>query len=333
MTAAPASADGLVKEAGQALPTEVDQAVNGDPAERISFQILSIGLSGEQSRATPETQKPRRSAVPGRWARRVSNLRPLACEASALPLSYAPYRPQRSPSPTVAAPPSGTYAAPMSELRLILMPYELGRLREGVGRGPERLLECGADRALGAHGGRVRTELLEFTGTYSSEINSSFDLIGQVSASVASAVREGAFPVVLSGSCFAAVGVVAGLGEAAPGVVWFDAHGDFNTPDSTVFGYFDGMGLAILTGGAWRAMRAEVPGAGPVPETAVVLAGARDFDEGEEERLDDSQITRVPPQVLNTPDALVEAVERVGASGIYLQSTSTSTCSTPRRPR
>lgn len=186
------------------------------------------------------------------------------------------------------------------------------------GRGPERLLEVGAERALGSQGAAVRTELLEFSGTYSSEVNTAFDLIGQVSEQVRSAVDEGAFPVVLSGSCFAAVGVVAGLGERSPGVVWFDAHGDFNTPESTVFGYFDGMGMAILTGEAWTAMRAAVPGDGPIPESAVVLAGARDFDEREQDRLRASQITHVAPHDLERSDALIGAAENLRASGLYL---------------
>ena len=206
----------------------------------------------------------------------------------------------------------------MSGIRLIVMPYELGRHREGVGRGPERLLELGAERALGSRGAAVQTELLEFGGTYSSEVNTSFDLIGQVSGRVRSAVSTGEFPVVLSGSCFAAVGVVAGLDERSPGVVWFDAHGDFNTPDSTVFGYFDGMGVAILTGGAWATMRAAVPGGGPIAEAAVVIAGARDFDENEERRLRESQITLVPPERLDPPDTLIEAVAGIGATGLYL---------------
>ena len=203
-------------------------------------------------------------------------------------------------------------------MRLIVMPYELGRHREGVGRGPEHLLEAGAERALGSQGANVRTELLEFEGTYSSEVNTSFDLIRQVSERVRAAVEEDAFPVVLSGSCFAAVGVVAGLGERSPGVVWFDAHGDFETPESTVSGYFDGMGVTILTGGAWTGMRAAVPGDGPVPESGVVLAGARDFDVGEDERLRESQITHVPADRLDAPDALVDAAESLGASGLYL---------------
>jgi arginase len=206
----------------------------------------------------------------------------------------------------------------MSELRLIVVPYELGRLRGGVGRGPEKLLDYGAQRVLESAGGRVRTESIELEGDHSSEIEACFDLIGRISSRVASAREDGDFPVILSGSCFAAVGVVAGLREADPGVVWFDAHGDFNTPDSTIEGYFDGMGVAILTGEAWKGMRAAVPGDGPIDEAAVVLAGVRDLDEAEEERLRDSRITWVRPESLHSPDALAEAVDAVGASGLYV---------------
>ena len=135
-----------------------------------------------------------------------------------------------------------------------------------------------------------------------------------------SAREAGAFPVVLAGSCFAAVGVVAGLAEPDPGVVWFDAHSDFNHPDTAVSGYFDGMGLAVLTGGAWQGMLATVPGARPVPEARVVLAGARDFDPPEEARLHASQIVQLPPAQLRTTAPLVEAVGSFvpAASGIYL---------------
>lgn len=78
--------------------------------------------------------------------------------------------------------------------------------------------------------------MIELDGEHSNEIGACFDLIGRISSRVSSAVDEGAFPLILSGSCYAAVGVVAGLGERHPGVLWFDAHGDFNTPDSTVEG-------------------------------------------------------------------------------------------------
>jgi arginase len=205
--------------------------------------------------------------------------------------------------------------------RVIAVPYELGRLRDGVGNGPERLLAAGAEDALAASGAPVRRELVEidlsFNRTGIGEVDACFELIRQVAAHVRDAVREGQFPVVLSGSCFAGVGVVAGLAERAPAVVWFDAHSDFNSPDTSIEGYFDGMGLAVLTGGAWQGMLATVPGARPVPESAVILAGARDFDPPEVRRLDASALTHLPPEQL---DGLMDAVGAISPAptGVYL---------------
>jgi len=61
-------------------------------------------------------------------------------------------------------------------------------------------------------------------------------------------------------------------------VLWFDAHGDFNTPESTLGGFLDGMALAIATGRCWTGLAATVPGFTPVAEENVVLVGARDLD-------------------------------------------------------
>jgi arginase len=194
------------------------------------------------------------------------------------------------------------------EIRLLIVPYELDRLRRGMGRGPERLLEAGAEDALASAGATVRTETLELEQEYSNEILGCFELIKLIAERVRAATDEGAFPVVLSGSCFASIGIVAGLGKPT-GVVWFDAHGDFNTPETTDFGYFDGMGLAVLTGGAWRTMLAGVEGATPLPDKSIVLAGARDFDPYERERVEASNLTHVPPERLRSPEPLLAATK------------------------
>ena len=208
----------------------------------------------------------------------------------------------------------------MSEIRLLVVPYELGGLRHGVGRGPERLLERGAEEALAGSGADVRTEVLELEEEFDNEIDASFALIRMLSAEVRESVRDGAFPVVLSGSCFASVGIVAGLDEPSPGVVWFDAHGDFNTPETTESGYFDGMGLAVLTGSAWQGMLATVEGAKPLPETAAVLAGARDFDDAEIPRLEESAIAHLHPGRLDSAEPLLAAVAGMAPTptGIYV---------------
>jgi arginase len=212
----------------------------------------------------------------------------------------------------------------MNDIRVVVMPYELGRFREGVGRGPEHLLEGGARDALASAGATVRTDVIELDDRYGAsgvgDVDAAFELIRLVSDRVRLAREEGAFPVVLSGSCFAAVGVVAGLDEPAPGVAWFDAHADFNTPETSISGYFDGMGLAVLTGGAWQGLLATVPGTRPVPESAVVLAGARDFDPPEETRLRASRIAHLTTRDLRSPDTLVEALQAVvpEITGLYV---------------
>ena len=196
----------------------------------------------------------------------------------------------------------------VSEIRLLVVPYELDRLRRGIGRGPEQLLEAGAEKALGASGAMVRTEVLELNREYSNEIQGCFEVIKLIASRVRAAGEERAFPVVLSGSCYASIGIVAGL-RGSPGVVWFDAHGDFNTPETTDLGYFDGMGLAVLTGAAWQTMLAGVDGAQPLPETSVLLAGARDLDPSERDRIDASRVAHLPPDRLRPPDRLLKAME------------------------
>ena len=96
--------------------------------------------------------------------------------------------------------------------------------------------------------------------------------------------------------CSSCLGTVAGLGSpTALGVVWFDAHGDFNTPETSPTGFFDGMPLAMLTGSGWEALRSGVEGLRPVDEANVVLVWARDLDAAEEERLVSSDVRLVRP--------------------------------------
>jgi arginase len=213
----------------------------------------------------------------------------------------------------------------MAEIRLLAVPYEVGALRMGVGRGPERLLEAGAEAALGSHGADVRLETVELQEHHrdesgASEAGAGFELIRLVASHVRAAVADGAYPVLLSGSCFVGLGVVTGLDERSPGVVWFDAHGDFNTPESSIDGYFDGMGLAILTGSGWGTMVKTVSELRTVPETSAVLAGARDFDPLEQRRLESSAVRHLPASEIAADDAVARAAKELDppATGLYL---------------
>jgi arginase len=212
----------------------------------------------------------------------------------------------------------------MTEIRVLVVPYEVGALRMGVGLGPERLLDAGAEDALASRGADVELELVELREHHrdesgASEAGAAFELIELVAARVRAALAEGAFPVLLSGSCFAGIGMASGLDEDPLGVLWFDAHGDFNTPESTIDGYFDGMPLAILTGGAWPNLVERV-GARTVRESAAVLVGGRDFDPLEEQRLTSSSVVHLPPEAIGSDAAVLRAATGLdpAPSGLYL---------------
>jgi arginase len=120
-------------------------------------------------------------------------------------------------------------------------------------------------------------------------------LYEEVAAAVAAEVRGGHVPVVLSGDCTTSLGVVAGLQRAGrdPHVVWFDGHGDVQTPETTSSGYLGGFPVRQLVGGSDRTAPERL-GLRPVPEEDVVLVDARDLDPPEAEYLARSAIRRVP---------------------------------------
>ena len=90
---------------------------------------------------------------------------------------------------------------------------------------------------------------VEATGESWNEVGASMEVVAALRDAVREIVAAGDFPLVLGGVCSSSLGVLAGLGSPPDlGVVWFDAHGDFNTPETTPTGFFDGMPLAMLTG-------------------------------------------------------------------------------------
>jgi arginase len=144
------------------------------------------------------------------------------------------------------------------------------------------------------------------------------ELVRRLSARVASAVEAGAFPLVLAGNCNSSLGTVAGAGAAELGVVWFDAHADFDDPDENTSGFFDVMGLAMLTGRGWDALRKTIPGHSAIPEANVVLAGVRDLEPYQHRTLGYSDVRTVPGAV--DPGLFESALDelRSRVSRVYL---------------
>lgn len=101
--------------------------------------------------------------------------------------------------------------------------------------------------------------------------------------------------------------MVAGLGTEDLGLVWLDCHADFNTPETTATGFFDGYALALVAGDCWGRLCRSVDGFRPLPEERLVLVGARDIDRGERERLEASAVVTVPvDEIAALPRRLAE---------------------------
>jgi len=80
----------------------------------------------------------------------------------------------------------------------------------------------------------IHCRTIEVPDEERAEIRTAFELMTALAGAVRAARAAGRFPLVLAGNCNTAVGTLGGLGsDAAPAVLWFDAHADFNTPETT----------------------------------------------------------------------------------------------------
>jgi arginase len=96
---------------------------------------------------------------------------------------------------------------------------------------------------------------------------------------VVDSVGAGDRPVSVNGDCCVAIGMLAGLQRARldPVVIWLDAHGDFNTAETSPSGFIGGMPLAMMVGRGDQKLM-ELAGAKPLPEDQVILADGRNLD-------------------------------------------------------
>ncbi|MFB6301700.1 MAG: arginase [Haloferacaceae archaeon] len=187
-------------------------------------------------------------------------------------------------------------------VRVIGVPMDFGADRRGVDMGPSAIRYAGlaeaverADRDC-VDGGDLAVPRAEERDPDAARPDAKYlpeirDVCTRLADRVAAALDGGRMPLVLGGDHSLAIGSLAGTTrDAEVGVVWFDAHGDINTPDTTPSGNVHGMSLAAalglgeFAGGDWT----DAPGLHP--ET-VALVGLRDLDPGERERLRDGPVT------------------------------------------
>jgi arginase len=193
------------------------------------------------------------------------------------------------------------------KIALITVPYDSGIYNRRLGSGPPELSPVIENEFL-ASAHHVRKREVLCAAHFPTEIATSFALSRMVAAEVMNAKAHHEFPVVVSGNCnTAAIGVLSGL-QHRHGIVWFDCHGDLNTPETTHSGFLDGMALSIITGKCWRLLANSIPGFSPTDESKIILVGARDFDPFEEDQLMNSKISLISAGEINRRVNLIDKV-------------------------
>jgi arginase len=178
---------------------------------------------------------------------------------------------------------------------------DLGQGRRGVDMGPSAIRYAGlvgrlAELGLGVHDlGTVAEEAIEALEEGDERAKYLEPILGvcdQIAGLVESSSRAGEVPLVLGGDHSLALGVFGGLARVHGPVatIWFDAHADCNTPETTPSGNVHGMGLSGALGWGGERFSAGRWPAPSVEESRTVLIGIRSLDPDERSRLRRSQV-------------------------------------------
>jgi len=187
------------------------------------------------------------------------------------------------------------------DVAVIGVPADLGASRRGTDMGPSAIRYARLARQLEALGHRVydlgnmlvpvpeSREPGDPRRKYFREIAALWHELADL---VEAQCRSGRLPLILGGDHSLSVGSVAGVARVTGdlGVIWVDAHGDFNDPSTTPSGNIHGMSLAAITGETTPDVLAALPAGLPVPAGRTVLLGARDLDRLEKEKLRNSGV-------------------------------------------
>jgi len=182
----------------------------------------------------------------------------------------------------------------MKKLSIIGMPMDLGQLRRGVDMGPSAIRYAEVvDRLKSLFDeiedlGDIPVGRPEVVIDQQSKLRN-LELITKknekLAAEVDKVVEKGSFPLILGGDHSIAIGTLAGVSKHYKnmGVIWYDAHGDLNTAETSPSGNIHGMPLAVSLGIGHK-MLTELGGYSPkVKPENVVIIGARALDDGEKD--------------------------------------------------
>ena len=202
----------------------------------------------------------------------------------------------------------GAQSQPARKIRVIGVPLDLGASRRGVDMGPSAVRVAGLEVRLEALGhrvkdaGNIRVEIAETQASGSKNahyLKEIAETCTRTAEAVVESLEAGMTPLLLGGDHSLAAGSVAGAAEfyrrrgEKIGLIWIDAHSDFNTPETSPSGNVHGMPLAALLGLGPDPLT-KILGHAPrvAPENAVII-GVREIDPAERENLRRAGITEI----------------------------------------
>ncbi len=206
------------------------------------------------------------------------------------------------------------------DLYIVSVPYRYDEPQKGLGAGPNALIDAGLASAIGEQQVTVREVLTSHLPDEAREEGRTAVNIGTLGSSTAALVRQalnaGCPALVLTGDDTAAVGVLSGVqmakgADARIGVIWLDAHGDFNTPETSYSGILAGMSLSIIAGLSGPNWRRAARMAAPIPTSRILLAGVRELDEKEEALIRATDVTMLSSPEIRDGDTFSRAVKRL----------------------
>ena len=189
------------------------------------------------------------------------------------------------------------------KLGIVLQPYSGSRSGPEISSGPEILFE-GLKKTLEELGVTpAAKDMIQLTPEEDKDYGVWHRVglaNGHLNRTVAKQVKEGIFPLGLLANCNSLSGMLAGLQHSGPsrrpltvGLIWLDAHGDFNTPETTLSGMLGGMPVAVAAGKCLFRLRLKAGLDPAIPTKNIIMMCVRDLDPLEEELVLNSKITMV----------------------------------------
>ena len=219
--------------------------------------------------------------------------------------------------PAAALAQAGATESASRAIALVKMPYRGERNLPDLSDVPDYLEKGGIQKLLEGQGCRLKPISTVALSAEDQKAYGEWNRLGLANGTLAKIVaadrKEGYFPVGLLANCSSLMGMLGGLQRSGStsrplrvGLVFIDAHGDINTPETTLSGMLGGMPVAVSAGLCLSRLRLKSGLDPALPESHIVLGGVRDTDPLEQDLLDRSAVEFLSVDDIRTRSANID---------------------------